>query len=385
MKIIFLDNSNTTKIDEEVLRVMECYMTEKYGVPGGEFGHLFEEEAYEALEKSREVIAGKIKANPEEIVFTSGDLESNNLAISGYLNENRAKGEKEKIVTSKIEQKSVLEPFKMFENYGYITHYTGVDSEGFLNIEEFEEQAKNAAFASIQHSNREIGTIQDIKAIGDICGDIGVILHSDASHSFCKTELDVNKINVDLMTLSSNLIHGPKGIGALFVREGVKLNPILHGDFREKGIRPGFIDVPSAIGFAKAVELYRNEDIERMKRLRDYLIDKLLEIKDSELNGPRQRRLCNNVNVSFRYVEGEAIVLHANMNGLVIGTGSACYSQKLEPSHVILSLGKGYDMGHSSTRITLSRFTTEDEVEKAAEIIGEAIENLRILSPFGKC
>jgi cysteine desulfurase len=188
-----------------------------------------------------------------------------------------------------------------------------------------------------------------------------------------------------MLTLTSNLIHGPKGIGALYIRDGIKIDPIMYGEARERGLRPGFIDVPSAVGFAKAVELYREEYIERMRKLSNYLMDRLLEIEYSELNGPRgDSRLCNNVNISFKHIEGEAIVLQASMFGLIVGTGSACYSQELEPSHVILSLGKGYEISHSSTRITLSRFTTKDEVERAAEILEKVIENLRKLSPFAK-
>ncbi len=379
--MIYLDNANTTKIDDEVLKEMEIYLREKYGIPGGEFGHVFEEEALEALEKARERIAKKINASPEEIVFTSGDVESNNLAILGYLRRAEKKG---KIITSKIEQKSILEPFR-FLSKEFKSVYVGVDREGFLNFDELSDEIKDAVFVSVQHANKEIGTIQDIKAIGDLCEDKGVVFHSDASHSFCKVDIDVNKINVDMLTLSSNLIHGPKGIGALYIREGVKIDPILYGEPRERGLRPGFIDVPSAVGFAKAVELYTREDVERQKKLRDYLIDKLLEIEDSELNGARgDKRLCNNVNVSFKYVEGEAIVMQASMFGLIVGTGSACYSQELEPSHVILSLGKGYEISHSSTRITLSKFTTREEVEKASEILRSVIENLRRLSPFAK-
>ncbi len=379
--MIYLDNANTTRIDDEVLKEMEIYLREKYGIPGGEFGHVFEEEALEALEKARERIAKKINASPEEIVFTSGDVESNNLAILGYLKRAEKKG---KIITSKIEQKSILEPFR-FLSKEFKSIYVGVDREGFLNFDELSDEIKDAVFVSVQHANKEIGTIQDIKAIGDLCEDKDVVFHSDASHSFCKVDIDVNKINVDMLTLSSNLIHGPKGIGALYIREGVKIDPILYGEPRERGLRPGFIDVPSAVGFAKAVELYTREDVERQKKLRDYLIDKLLEIEDSELNGARgDKRLCNNVNVSFKYVEGEAIVMQASMFGLIVGTGSACYSQELEPSHVILSLGKGYEISHSSTRITLSKFTTREEVEKASEILRNVIENLRKLSPFAK-
>lgn len=378
--MIYLDNSNTTKIDEEVWKKMGFYLGEKYGVLGGEFGHTFEEEALDALEESREAIVKKINANPEEIVFTSGDVESNNLAVLGYLKD---EDKEAKIITSKIEQKSILEPYKALSRKGCDARYINVDGEGFVDLEEILKES-DATFASIQHANKEIGTLQDIKAIGDICKDNGVVFHSDASHSFCKADIDVNKVNVDMLTLSSNLIHGPKGIGALYVRDGVKLDSILYGEAREGGLRPGFIDVPSAVGFATAVDSYHREDVERMARFRDHLTKELLTIKDSELNGPLNNRLCNNVNVSFKHIEGEAITLQASMYGLIVETGSACYSQKLEPSYVILSLGKGYDISHSSTRIVLSKFTTKNEVEEAAEIIKDVVENLRKLSPFAR-
>ncbi len=385
MNIIYLDNANSTRVDDEVIKIMEIYFREKYGIPGGEFGHKFEEEALEALEKARETIARKINANPDEIIFTSGDLESNNLAIIGTL---RALKEKCGIVTSKIEQKSVLDVFKFFERNGYEATYVSVDREGFINLEEFEKSVKRAKFASIQFANKEIGTIQDIKAIGEICEENDVIFHCDASHAFCKVDIDVKKLNVDLMTLSSCLIHGPKGVSALYVKEGIKLEPILFGDARERGIRPGFIDVAYAVGFAKAVELFKKEDINRMRNLRDYLIKKLSEIEDSELNGPLgDKRLCNNVNFSFKYVEGEAVVLNLNMKGIIVGTGSACYSPELEPSHVILALGKGYEASHSSIRMVLSKYNTKEEVEIAYKELKETINYLRSISPFkaGSC
>ncbi len=380
MSVIYLDNANATKVDEEVVKVMEIYFKEKYGIPGGEFGHKFEEEALEALEKAREIIAKKINAEPNEIIFTSGDLESNNLAIFGYI---RSLKNKCKIVTSKIEQRSILDVFKYLEKNGYLAKYINVDNEGFLNLEEFERELGDAKFASIQFANKEIGTIQDMKAIVDLCKDKNVILHCDASHAFCKVDIDVKKLDVDILTLSSTLIHGPKGISALYVKDGLKLEPLFFGDARERGIRPGFIDVAYAVGFAKAVQLFKKEHIKTMKTLRDYMIKRLLEVKDSELNGPKgDKRLCNNVNISFKYVEGEAVVLRLSMKNVIIGTGSACYSPELEPSHVILALGKGYDASHSSLRIVLSKYNNMEEIKFACDAIIETIEDLRRISPW---
>ncbi len=379
--IVYLDNARTTRVDPEVARVVLEFMTEKYSIPGGEFGYSMEEEASEALERSRETLARKINANPSEIIFTSGGTESNNLAIKGVAFSNKYKGEK--IVTSRIEEKSVLSVFDYLGGKGFKTVKVGVDSSGFIKREEFMETVKGAKLVSIQHANKEIGTIQDLRVIGDICEERGVLFHSDATQSFTKTPINVEEMKVHLLSLTSHLIHGPKGVGALYVKEGLKLEPLLHGDKREFGLRPGTPNLPGIVGFAKAIEISRWEDNKRMEKLRDELIDELLEIPSTKLNGPRgERRLCNNVNVSFKYVEGESILLHANMKGLIINTGSACYSQDLEPSHVILAIGGSFEEAHSSTRLTLSKWTTKDEIIYAAKTLKEIVERLREISPL---
>jgi len=379
---VYLDNSRTTRLDPEVLEAMQPYMLESYGVPGGEFGHRFDEEAADALERSREAIARAINAEPEEIVFTSGGTEANNLAIKGVMLAKERR--KSTIITSKIEESSVLAPISWLERQGIARPvYLNVDGEGFVDLDQLGQAVKGASFVTIQHANQEIGTIQDYTAIADLCEEAGVILHCDAVQSFCKEPVDVERMRVDLLSLSAHLIHGPKGVGALYVREGLKLHALMQGDSRERGLRPGTPNLPGIVGFAKAVELMKPEHIQHMRMLRDELMKRLLAVEDTKLNGPRgDRRLCNNVNITFLYVEGEAILMHANMRGLIIGTGSACYSQELRPSHVILAIGGSHMEAHGSTRLTLSKWTTDAEVDYAVETLSAIVEKLRRISPL---
>ncbi|MEM2210548.1 MAG: cysteine desulfurase family protein [Nitrososphaerales archaeon] len=382
--MIYLDNAETTMVDPIVVNVMREYMIEKYGVPRGEFGHILEDEANEAIEKAREVIASKINAKPNEIIFTSGGTESNNLAIKGVMHSPQYKGKR--IVTSKIEHRSVLDVVKALSNEeGFEAIYLNVDKEGFVDFESLNKAIVNTRLVSIQHANQEIGTIQDIKAIGELCKEKNVLFHCDAVQSFMKEPIDVKKMGVDLMSLSAHLIHGPKGVGALYVREGISLKPIILGDEQERGFRAGTPNLPGIVGFAKATELISIDEVRRMRELRDWLIENLLNIEATKLNGPLgDKRLCNNVNITFKYVEGEAILMYANLEGLIINTGSACYSQKLEPSHVIRAIGGTYEESHGSIRLSLSKWTTKKEVESAVEIINRAVKKLRSFSPLVK-
>lgn len=379
--MIYLDNENVTKVDPAVLEIMKERYTKNFGVPGGEFGHAVEEEASNAIWEAREVVARKINAEPDEIIFTSGVTESNNLAIKGsvfYFS--RRKG-KAKIVTSEIERKCILNSFKYLSELGHEAVFVGVDGDGQINMEELEKAAKNSFLVSIHHANHEIGVLQDLKAIGEIANDAGSLFHVDATHSFLKEKIDVEKYGIDMMTMSGHVIHAPLGSGALFIRDGVKLEPLFHGDAREFGYRAGHPNMPAIAGFAKAVELMKEEHIQKMKRMQQYLIKNLLSIEDSRLNGS-MKRVCNNVNVSFKGVEGEAILMMANQKGLIIRTGSACYSPELKPSYVILAIGGSMEDANSSTRITISRMNTMEEMEKAYEILKDVIERLREFSPL---
>jgi cysteine desulfurase len=362
---------------------MNEFMMEKYGVPGGEFGYGLEEAAREAIEQSRETIARRINASPEEIIFTSGGTESNNIAILGAAHSDYYKGDR--LVTSKIEQMSVLRVVDRLSSQGFQKTLLDVDHDGFVNVADLKGGLEDVRMVSVQHANQEVGTLQDLATIGEICRDSSVLLHCDAVQSFAKEEIDVQSMKADLLSMSSHLIHGPKGVGALYVREGVKLQPVLEGDDRERGLRPGTPNVAGIVGFAKAVDLMTQNQALVMRGLRDGLIDSLLTISDSRLNGPRGgRRLCNNVNVSFRYVEGEAVLMHLDLRGVVVNTGSACYSQKLQPSHVIRALGGTLEESHGSIRISLSKWTTKQELGYAADSVKEVVGQLRNLSPLGR-
>jgi len=382
-RVVYLDNAETTRLDPAVLDLVEGFMIDKYGVPAGEFGYKLEEEAGEAIERARETIAKRINASPEEVIFTSGGTESNNIAILGAARSSYYKGKR--LITSKIEHTSVLRIVDKLTGQGFEKTQLDVDRQGFVDPGSLKTSLENARLMSVQHANQEIGTLQNVAAIGEIARNNGVLFHCDAVQSFAKEKIDVQAMKVDLLSMSSHLIHGPKGVGALYVRDGVKLEPILEGDGREKGLRPGTPNVAGIVGFAKAAELLTDDDVLRMRRLRDELIDSLLAVPDSRLNGPRgDHRLCNNVNVSFRFVEGEAILMHLDLKGLVVNTGSACYSQKLEPSHVIRAIGGTLEESHSSTRLSLSKWTTKEDLTYATETVKQVVQTLRAQSPLAR-
>jgi cysteine desulfurase len=381
--MIYLDNAETTPVDPEVAKIILDYMVEHFGLPSGEFGHHLQEEATEAVEKAREIIAEKIGAEPSEIIFTSGATESNNLAIKGVAYHPSYK--RERVVTSAIEHKSVLDTALNLRRLGYQVEVLPVDSEGFVQLDKLQSVLSGSCLVSIQHANQEIGTLQNLKLIGEICREKGVLFHTDAAQSFTKEGLDVKAMNIDLMSITSHLIHGPKGVGALYLREGVELLPLIEGDGRERGLRSGSQNVPAIVGFAEAVKRASPEDAANIRRLRDRLIDRLLQVEDSKLNGARgEKRVCHNVNVTFKYVEGEALLLQAEMQGLVCNTGSACYSQRLEPSHVITAIGGTHEDAHGSMRLSLSKMTTQEEVDAAAEILSNVVVRLRSFSPLAR-
>lgn len=382
-RTVYLDNATTTAMDPKVLEAMKPYFFEWYGSPTHEYGHTFGLKAREALEKSREVVARSIGAKPEEIIFTSGGTESNNLAIKGLALANK---EKRHLVTSKIEHTSVLNVIKSLEKTGFKASYINVDGEGFIDLEQLEDEInEETLLVSIQHANQEIGTIQDIEEIGKICEEKDVLFHVDAVQSFTKLPIDVEKMNIDLLSISAHKIHGPKGVGALYVRDGVKLKPLMDGGYNEFGVRPGTENVPGVVGFAKAIELVDEDQLENMRRLRDYLTDGLLEISDSRLNGPRgEKRLCNNVNITFRFVEGESVLLHLDIRRIIVTTGSACFSRSLQPSHVILALGLRHEDAHGSVRFSLSKYSTLEEMDYTIRNVREVVEQLRKISPVGR-
>ncbi|MBN2518192.1 MAG: cysteine desulfurase [Candidatus Altiarchaeota archaeon] len=381
MKRIYLDNAATTRVDPEVVKAMEKYELEEYGVASSEFGNSFGVKARNAIEDARAIIAKRINAGPKEIIFTSGSTEGNNIAIQGVAS---AKGCSH-LITSKVEHQSVLNVFKFFEKKrGCSVTYLDVDKEGFIDLNQLKKSITDkTALVSIAHANHEIGTIQNIAAIGKMCREKGLLFHTDASHSFLRNPIDVKAMNIDLLTIAADLIHGPKGVGALYARDGIRIDPIIFGGYQEKGLRPGTEDIPGIVGFGKAVEIFDEKENKGMAGLRDRLIEGLLKVEETRLNGPRGgKRLCNNVNITFRYVEGESLLLHLDMRGIAVTTGSACFSQELMPSHVIMALGLTHGDAHGSMRLSLSKYNTQEEMDYTIKQIKKVVEKLREISPL---
>ncbi len=378
MKQIYLDNAATTKVDEEVLKEMMPYFNEKYG--NASSSHAFGQEAKNAMEKGRRIIAKSIGARTHEIIFTSGGTESNNFALKGLFFRNYP--EKDHIIISKIEHDCVLNACKWLEKQGAKVTYLDVDEKGFVNPKHIEKEINDKTIVvSIIHGNNEIGTIQDLEEIGRICREKGVLFHTDACQSFTKVEIDVKKQNLDLVTLNAHKIHGPKGVGALYIREGIKITPLAHGGGHEKGLRSGTENVSGIVGFAKTIEVVKRKDIEEMTKLRDKLIEGILKIPNTKLNGPKDR-LCNNVNVSFNNIEGEAIGGYLENYGIFTSTGSACSSHSLESSHVLKAIGLSPIQSNSSLRISISKYTTEENVDYFLEKLSRIVEKLRRISPL---
>jgi len=380
MKTIYLDNAATTPVDDRVIEAMKPYFNEKYG--NASSVHLKGQEAKRAMEEARTTIAHSINASSDEIIFTGGGTESNNLALKGLFFENKDKG-KNHIITTKIEHDCVMNAAKWLEKQGAEVTYLDVDSGGFVKPEDIRKAIKeNTLLVSVIHGNNEIGTIQDIEVIGKICREKGVLFHTDACQSYTKTKLNVKKQNIDLVTLNAHKIHGPKGVGALYIKKGIKITPILHGGGHERGIRSGTENTPGIVGFAKAAKLAKDKHIKQMRKLRDKLINRILAIENTKLNGPRENRLCNNVNVCFNNVEGESIGGYLEAYGICSSTGSACASHSLEPSHVLRAIGRSHLEANSSIRLSIGRQNTEEEIDKLLDVLPGIIIKLRKISPF---
>lgn len=385
MRYIYMDNAATTRLDERVLEAMKPYFFDTYAVATSEFAYSMGIEAREALEKAREIIAKRLNASSSEIIFTSDFTESSNLAIQGVVRALHNKKGKH-LVTSTIEDFPVINTFKAFERQGYKMTYVSVDSSGLVDLDELRRSITDeTVLVSIQHANQEIGTIQNIDEIAEACREKNVIFHSDATHSFLRVPIDVSRTQVDMLTISAHTIHGPRGIAALYIREGTPIKKIMHGGYQEKDLRPGVENIPGAVGFAKAVELVTPEENEYIRNLRDILIDRFLKgVPETVLNGHRTQRIPQNANITFSFVEGESITLHLDFHGIAVSTGSACFSKSLEASHVILGIGGDHERAHGSVRFTISRFNTLEEVERVIETTSEIVSRLREISPLGK-
>jgi len=384
-KRIYLDYGATTPVDPRVIKAMIPFFNEKFGNTMSLHG--FGQEAKLVLEKSREQVADLIKAKANEIIFTSSATESNNLVLKGIAFSNRKKGNH--IIISPIEHPCIMETAKWLEKNGFEISRLSIDKYGLVDPKEVKKLIKKETIlVSVMHANNEIGTIEPIKEIGAICKKQGVYFHTDATQTFGKIPIDVNEINADLLSASSHKFYGPKGVGCLFIREGVKITPLLHGGGHESGLRSATVNVAGIVGFAKAVELAKKEMKKESKQLAE-LRDKLIKgisgnIKDIQLNGHPEKRLPNNVNFSFSFVEGESLVIQLDLLGIAVSTGSACSSDKLLPSHVLSAIKlKPYQI-HGSLRFTLGRWTKEADIDYVLKVLPNVVEKLREISPYKK-
>jgi cysteine desulfurase len=385
MKKIYLDNAATTPTDTRVLQAMLPYFTEVYGNPSSL--HAFGQEAKHAIEDARYGIAAFIGAKPEEIIFTSGGTESNNCAIKGIAYARREKGNH--IITSKIEHHAILEPCHFLEKQGFEITCIPVNECGLVDPADVEKAiTEKTILISVMHANNEIGTIQPIAEIGKIARGKGVYFHTDAVQTLGHLPIDVNELNVDILSASGHKLHGPKGVGILYVRKGVRMHPFMHGGDQEKGRRASTHNVSGIVGFGKAVELAKAEmgkEIEQLTFLRDKLIKGIIStIGFTRLNGHPTQRLPNNVNVSISYVEGESMLLNLDMEGIACSTGSACTSSSLEPSHVLMAIGLPHELAHGSLRFTLGRPNSEDDIVYVLAVLPAIVGKLRSMSPLYK-
>ena len=383
MRNVYMDYSATTYVKPEVLEEMMPYFTEKFGNPSSFYG--ISRETKRAIDKAREQVASTLKCLPEEIYFTGGGSEADNWAIKGIATAHRKKGNH--IITTKIEHHALLHSCEFLEKFGYEVTYLEVDKEGFINLEELRNAITDRTIlVSIMFANNEIGTIQPIKEIGEICREKKVLFHTDAVQAVGNVPIDVKEMNIDLLSLAGHKVYGPKGIGALYIRKGVRIDNLIHGGAQERNRRAGTENIASIVGIGKAMEIAENnlkEHTEKLTKLRDRLIDGLLKIPYTTLNGPRgEKRLPGNVNVRFQFIEGESILLSLDFKGVCASSGSACTSGSLDPSHVLLSIGVPHELAHGSLRLTLGEDSTEEDVDYVIEVLPPIIQRLRDMSPL---
>ncbi|HDT11438.1 MAG TPA: cysteine desulfurase [bacterium] len=383
MRTVYLDNAASTRADESVMEAIRPYFTDNYAVATSVFSYTMGLKSKRAIDSARKIIAEKISSSSDEIIFTSGETESNNIAILGLA---RANKDRRHIITTETENLSILKPIEKLKEEGFSVSYIPVDNEGFIDCNALEKSIKKETLMiTICHANEEIGTMQDIERISKICKEKKIFFHLDATQTFTKMSIDVKRLNITTLTLSSHTIHGPKGVGSLFIRKGTKIEKIMHGGFNEFDMRPGIENVPAIVGFGKVVQI-SEKDCKKISDLRDYLIERITkEIPDIKINGPLGgKRLCNNVNISFRHVEGESILLRLDMKGICVSTGSACFSRSLEMSPTMKAIGNNHELSHGSIRFTLSKYTTKEEIDYTVESLKKIIKELRKISPLGK-
>lgn len=383
MRSVYMDYSATTYVKPEVLEEMLPYFTNKFGNPSSFYG--ISRETKMAVDKARGQVAQALNADLNEIYFTGGGSEADNWAIKGIASAYKNKGNH--IITTKIEHHAVLHTCQYLEKQGFEVTYLDVDEEGFINLEELKNAITDKTIlVSIMFANNEIGTIEPVKEIGQICRERKVLFHTDAVQAVGNVKIDVKDMNIDLLSLAGHKIYGPKGIGALYVRKGIRIHNLIHGGGQERNRRAGTENIAGIVGLGKAIELASQnleEHAKNMIVLRDRLIEGLLKIPYTRLNGPRgDKRLPGNVNVSFEFIEGESILLSLDFEGVCASSGSACTSGSLDPSHVLLSIGLPHEKAHGSLRLTLGDGSTEEDVDYVLEVVPPIIERLRKMSPL---
>jgi len=382
MNTIYFDNNATTKVAAEVLEEMRPYFCELYGNPSSM--HTFGGQIGVKIRKAREQVAALLGCEPSEIIFTAGGTESDNTAIMGVL---AAAPNRRKVITTRVEHPAILTVCRELQSRGYTIAELAVDKQGRLDIAELEEQIDDdTAIVTIMYANNETGVVFPIDKIAELAADRGVVFHTDAVQAIGKIPLNLSKSNIDLLSLSGHKLHAPKGIGALYIKKGTRLSPYMLGGHQEAGKRAGTENVPGIIGMGKACELAAKnieQENQRVKSLRDKLENAILEkCPGSLLNGDKENRLPNTSNISFEYIEGEAILLMLDRYGICASSGSACTSGSLEPSHVLRAMGVPFTAAHGSVRFSLSRYNTEDEVDYTIEVMPQIVSKLRRLSPF---
>ena len=382
-KLIYLDNAATTKTSPEVVEAMLPYFTEHYGNPSSVYG--FAAANKEVIIRQREIIAGVLGAKDNEIYFTAGGTESDNWALIATAEAYAAKGKH--IITSKIEHHAVLHTCEYLQRQGYEVTYLDVDENGLVDPKAVEAAIRpDTILISVMFANNEIGTIQPIAEMGKIAHEHGVLFHTDAVQAFAQIPINVDEYNIDMLSASGHKLNGPKGIGFLYIRKGVKIRSFIHGGAQERRRRAGTENVPGIVGLGKAVELAAasmQERMEKESRLRDHLISRIeSEIPYCRLNGDRVKRLPDNVNFSFQFVEGESLLIMLDMKGICASSGSACTSGSLDPSHVLLAIGLPHEIAHGSLRITLGADTTEEDLDYVVDCLKEIVPQLRQMSPL---
>lgn len=383
MKRVYMDNAATTALRRDVLDAMMPYLTDIYGNPSSL--HYFGQEAHKAVENARHQVASALNAEDNEIVFTGCGTEADNMALKGIAEKYQSKGKH--IITSSVEHHAILHTCEYLEKHGFEVTYLPVDEYGMVKAEQVRDAIRSdTILVSIMFANNEVGTIMPIKEIGAVCREKGVFFHTDAVQAVGHVAIDVKAMNIDLLSLSAHKLHGPKGVGALYIRKGIVVPPLLHGGAQERRKRAGTENVAGIVGLGKAIEIACS-DIEGTAKRMCYLRDKLINgievsIPEVKLNGHRTERLPGNVNFSIKYIEGESILLMLDINGIAASSGSACTSGSLDPSHVLLAMGMPHETAHGSLRLTLGDDTTEDDIDYVLEVLPEIVVTLRKMSPL---